>query len=384
MRKPKIIYLAHDLADAAVHKRVAMLRDGGAILSVAGFRRTPQPVRDVAGHVPVDLGRTYDGRFVRRIAATLRYILLPLRNAAFAEADVIVARNLEMLAIGARHAAIFPATTLVYESLDIHRLLFDKGPTGRLLRRIEELLVKKATALITSSPGFIAAHFSRHATPVRLIENKVYDPQGKIPAQNAWPKRPAGPPWKIGWFGVIRCRKSLMILSDLARRSNGAVEIVIRGRPALDQIPDFQDVVSRTRGMHFTGAYRYPEDLPALYRSIHFSWAVDFYEEDGNSSLLLPNRLYEGGLFDAVPVALKSVFTGVFLDQIGAGVTLEDPLRLSLPRFFDTLTADRYRALEERATQTPRAQWRHDEDDCRSLVGYLASLSHSPGEPVHA
>ena len=210
--------------------------------------------------------------------------------------------------------------------------------------------------------------------PVQLVENKVYDPQEKIPVVNNLMVRPAPPPWKVGWFGIIRCRKSLQLLTDLAMRSKGAVEIVIHGRPALDQIPDFHDVISRTPGMCFAGAYKYPEDLPRIYQSVHFTWAIDFYEEDGNSSLLLPNRLYEGGLFNAVPIALKSVITGRFLDRLKIGVTLDGPLHESLRHFFDTLTADRYCALAEGAARTPHTQWKHDKSDCRSLVSYLTSL----------
>ena len=383
MKKPKILYLAHDLADAAVHKRVSMLRDGGAILTVAGFRRSPQPVRDVAGYIPIDLGQTHNGKFAQRIWAVLRHVLFPVCNAAFRESEIIIARNLEMLAIGARHATGFPSPVLVYESLDIHRLLLKKGPIGILLRRIETWLSKKSAVLITSSQGFIDAYFSRYTMPVRLIENKVYDPQEKIPVENIGPARLAGPPWKIGWFGVIRCRKSLQLLANLAIRSKGAVEIVIRGRPALDQIPYFYDVISRTPGMHFAGAYKYPEDLPGIYRDIHFTWAVDFYEEDGNSSLLLPNRLYEGGLFNTVPIALKSVVTGRFLDRLKIGVTLDEPLHKSLPLFFDALTTDHYRALEECAAKTPRSQWHHDKSDCQSLVSYLMSLQLPTNEYVH-
>jgi hypothetical protein len=384
MKRPKILYLAHDLADAAVHKRVSMLRDGGAILTVAGFRRTPQPVRDVAGYTPVDLGKTHNGRFAQRAGAVVRHMLFPACNEAFKGAEIIIARNLEMLAIGARHAAGFPSPILVYESLDIHRLLLNKGPIGILLRHMEARLSKKAAALITSSSGFIDAHFSRYAMPVRLVENKVYDPQGKIPVADVLPARPAGPPWKIGWFGIIRCRKSFRLLADIAARSKGVVQVVIRGRPALDQIPDFHDVISRTPGMHFAGAYKYPEDLPDIYRDVHFTWAVDFYEEGGNSSLLLPNRLYEGGLFNSVPIALKSVVTGRFLDRLKIGVTLDEPLHESLPLFFGALTAEHYLKLEEGAAKTPQAQWYHDKNDCQSLVSYLTSLQWPAKEYVHA
>jgi succinoglycan biosynthesis protein ExoL len=374
MNRPKILYLAHDLSDAAVHKRVSMLRDGDAALTVAGFRRTSLPVLDVAGYAPIDLGQTHNGKFVQRMWAVLRHILFPTCKDFFSEAEIIIARNLEMLAIGARYATGLPSQTLVYESLDIHRLLLNKGPVGILFRHIESWLSKRAAAIITSSPGFIAAYFSRYAIPVQLIENKVYDPQEKISVANGQTTRPAGPPWKIGWFGIIRCRKSLQLLADLALRSKGNVEIIIHGRPALDQIPDFYDIISRTPGMHFAGAYKYPEDLSRIYNDVHFTWAVDFYEEDGNSSLLLPNRLYEGGLFNAVPIALKSVVAGHFLDQLKIGVTLEGPVHESLPRFFDTLTADHYCALAESAAKTPHTQWQHDKNDCRSLVSYLTSL----------
>ena len=35
----QILYLAHDLTDAAIRRRVLMLRQGGARVSVAGFQR---------------------------------------------------------------------------------------------------------------------------------------------------------------------------------------------------------------------------------------------------------------------------------------------------------------------------------------------------------
>lgn len=377
---PDILYLAHDLGDPAVRKRVAMLQDGGARLRVAGFRRAEKPFSDVAGCAPIDLGRTHNGRFAQRACAVLRQVLSSQPGLS-GGADIIVARNLEMLAVAARVRASMPRPpVLIYECLDIHRLLLNDGLPGAALRRLEGWLAAKASALITSSPAFVGAYFSsrsRVRLPVRLIENKVYDPAGGMEAA-ASPSRPAGPPWKIGWFGVIRCRKSLLMLADLVARSQGKVEVVIRGRPALDQIPDFHDIVSQTPGIRFFGAYRYPDDLPEIYGGVHFTWAVDFYEDGSNSSWLLPNRLYEGGLFNAVPIAVKSVVTGDYLDRLNIGVTLGAPVSESLSRFFGSLTADRYRSLESRSAEAPRSQWRHDQDECRSLVRYLASLQPVP------
>src|SRR5690349_20606485 len=95
----KIAYLAWDLCDAATIRRVEMLRAGGAELAVAGFRRRERPPPHLAA---LDLGRTFDGRLAHRAAVVALRCLRPgaLRE-VMEGADVILARNLEMLAIAA-------------------------------------------------------------------------------------------------------------------------------------------------------------------------------------------------------------------------------------------------------------------------------------------
>ena len=318
----KILYLAHDLSDPGVHKRASMLRDGGAIVILAGFRRTAEVVHNVAGCNAIDWGQTYNGGFVQRLWSVLREVTFLSRyRELFASADIILARNLEMLAIGVRGRSLCTdAPILVYESLDIHRLLLNEGIIGKVLRRLEGWLCRRAAALITSSPAFVSEYFNSRSLvrlPVRLIENKVYNPT-QI-AFDPIPHRP-GPPWKIGWFGAIRCRKSLAILEQLVRQSNGNIEVVIRGRPSLDQFDDFYKSTSSTPGLTFLGPYEYPEDLVSIYNDVHFTWAIDMFEEGLNSSWLLPNRVYEGGVYGAVPIAISSVETGRFIKRLGIGV----------------------------------------------------------------
>ena len=80
-----------------------MLRDGGASVTVAGFRRTAEPVKHVAGCPAFNMGQTFNGGFVQRIRSVLRQIAgLHQNRALFENADVIIARNLEMLAIAVR------------------------------------------------------------------------------------------------------------------------------------------------------------------------------------------------------------------------------------------------------------------------------------------
>ncbi len=373
----KILLLAHDLSDPAIHRRAVMLREGGAAVTVAGFRRTPDEIAEVAGCPAVNLGRTYNAGFAQRILSVLREIaLLDRHRSLFADTDIIIGRNLEMLAVGVRGLSMSkPSTALVYESLDIHRLLLRGDIMGRTLRWLEGKLAKHASALLTSSPAFISNYFQKLSNvklPIKLVENKVLDFQAQN-LRSARP-RPSGRPWIIGWFGIIRCRKSLQILKDMIRQSDGKVEVVIRGRPAPDQFSDFEKEIAGIQGLKFLGPYKYPDDLAAIYGGVHFSWAIDMFEEGLNSSWLLPNRLYEGGLYNTVPIAIASVESGRFLQNLGIGVAIDGPLTQSLTAFFHNLTPENYQALVQAATNVPRSAWACDKNDCETLVNYLRSL----------
>src|SRR6185437_777607 len=75
---------------------------------------------------------------------------------------------------------------------------------------------------------------------------------------------PPGPPWRIGWFGMIRCRKSLDVLCGLAARRPDLVQVIIRGRPSRTEFDDFDAQVDRVPGIVYGGTYR-PAELEELY-----------------------------------------------------------------------------------------------------------------------
>ncbi|TIV45163.1 MAG: glycosyl transferase family 1, partial [Mesorhizobium sp.] len=83
---------------------------------------------------------------------------------------------------------------------------------------------------------------------------------------------------RIGWFGALRCRRSLELVADFTRRQAGRFEVVLRGRPALSEFPDFHGFVEAEPWLSFEGPYRNPEDMAAIYGQVHFSWAIDFFE----------------------------------------------------------------------------------------------------------
>lgn len=374
---PKILYLVHDLNDPGVARRVAMLRDGGAHVIVFGFYRGAVAKSSLAGAPAVALSATRNGNFIGRIGAVIWHLFtLQKYKTDFAAADIIIARNLEMLALAVRGCALTRTKVpVVYEVLDIHRLMVRDDMIGMILRTLEGWLGKRADLLITSSPAFVAHYFrprSKLNLPIRLIENKVYNSLGRLPA--APPPQTPGPPWVIGWFGAIRCRKSLAILKHLVAQSNGQIQVIIRGRPAYDQFENFDRDVSNTPGLQFMGPYQYPDDLALIYGQIHFTYTVDYFEEGLNSSWLLPNRLYEGGAMGRVPIALAPVATGAFLEKHHIGVRLQEPLLPALQTFFSRLTPDQYHTLAATCAAVPRTNWVADQNEMYDLVAFLSSL----------
>lgn len=373
----QIAYFVHDLSDPAVARRLRMFAAGGAMTHVLGFNRgaevPPLPAERVR-----ELGKSADARLARRALSVLR-----ARGAArslarsLAGVDVVVARNLEMLAVAhaVRRAMPGRRPRLFYEVLDVHRLLVGDGLPSRLLRRAERRWLQDCDGLILSSEAFQRAHYARYEeiqlTPL-LIENKV---DADIAPGATVAAAPAGPPWRIGWFGMIRCAKSLALLDETTRRMAGRLEVDIRGRVAPTAVPDFEAVVAGNPFLKFGGTYDYRKDLPALYANVHFAWAIDMFEEGLNSSWLLPNRLYESGASGTVALALADVEVGRWLKARELGVLLAAPSANELASTLDSMTVERLEVLRCRYRASPRSTWVWDAEEATRLVAALAGAN---------
>jgi succinoglycan biosynthesis protein ExoL len=367
--------MVHDLGDPAVARRLAMLRPSLVSAVVVGFHRAETAPAQVAGWPAIALGPTSDGRLGHRMLAVLRAraTLRRLRRYVVG-ATVVMARQLEMLALArAARNRYAGSAVLAYECLDIHRLMVSPSVIGMALRQLEARLLCASDLLVISSPAFLREHLQpvhgARLPPTCLIENKVLR-SDLVPSASVC-SRQTGPPWCIGWYGVLRCRRSLELLAELTRRLPDRVFVELRGRPARSAIPDFDAIVAAAPGMRFLGPYDRQRDLAQIYQAVHFTWAVDFYEAGGNSRWLLPNRLYEGGLYGAIPIALRTVETGAWLARHNAGVLLGNPPGDDLARYFSVLRPENYAAAARSLAAVPRAAWVDEGDDGSRLAHAL-------------
>jgi succinoglycan biosynthesis protein ExoL len=368
-----ITYFANDLADAAVARRVQMLQMGGASVTVIGFRRTEQPIRQVAGADAVDLGQTFDARFLHRAAKVLHRSLQARRwKAMVAQSDVLLARNLEM-AVLANFTRRWAGSNvrLAYECLDIHGLLLGRGAPSAMIRWWERRLLQKSAVLVVSSPGFLRNYFDRLKIPLPTVV--VSENKRMVTAADA--PRPAPdqsqnhPPWRIGWFGNIRCVRSFEILQGLARRHPDLIDVELRGRPT----GKLQALIAENlpfANMRFNGPYA-PSELASIYQGCDLAWAIDLWQQGQNADWLLPNRIYEGSFYNCLPIARAGTETAHWLDDRGAGVILQNPDD-ELEVFMTTLTPARYAELRHAVAAILTTDLVHTIDECQQFVRLLA------------
>lgn len=369
----RIAFFGHDAADAAVRRRVRGLLDDG--LDVTGFmmRRRDPGTLDWDN---VDLGETRDGAFVQRI----RQVFAGARLAAesrekLAAADVIYARNLDMLAcafLTKRHAGL--DTPVIYESLDVHRLLTRPDVLGQAMRWLEHSLLKRTAGLVVSSAGFLRNHFERHyAGDYRafLVENRLapgasYGARPDVLAPDA---TSAVKPLRLGWVGNLRCKRSFELLCQLADLIPDQLEVSLYGVPSRTEIPVFEPMIDARPNMTFFGRYRSPEDLAGIYDNLDVVWAGDFMEAGYNSVWLLPNRIYEGGYYCTPSIAPAGTETAAWLSKHDCGFLIDEPLDRSLPELVRQLMVDR-RQITARAGALARLP----DDTFIQPRGFLAEI----------
>jgi hypothetical protein len=200
-----------------------------------------------------------------------------------------------------------------------------------------------------------------------LVENKLLSLSRELATVR---QAPPAPPWVIGWFGMLRCRRSLQMLIDMVGDAKGGLELELAGIPARSELGQLFDIAIGMPGIRFLGSYR-AEDLPRLYGGVHFAWAIDYFEDGLNSAWLMPNRLYESLAHGAVPIALAEVETGAWLTRHAVGVVVDNASE-DVPTRLAALTRDDFARLQAGVAKLPRSAVTMGPAACLELVAAIA------------
>ena len=194
-----------------------------------------------------------------------------------------------------------------------------------------------------SSPGFIENHCERYyhgQYKAFIVENRLAAGADYGPRPDSQITR-RDQPLRIGWIGMLRCKRSLDLLAGVADRLGDRVEIHLHGIPARNEIPVFEPIIEPRENMTYHGRYRAPEDLAKIYEKLDVVWAGDFMEAGESSVWLLPNRIYEGGYYGVPSIAPEGTQTAAWIHQKAVGLSAPESLEESLPELIADLERDR-------------------------------------------
>ncbi len=378
-----IVFFEPDLTETTTIARVKEAIEGGYRPVVFGFRRARYNKGYAAPWPEIELGRTQDARYWKRIKALFGALPAIIRHRdRFKSSAVFLARNLDqlLLALFARRFFNRPVL-LAYEVVDIQPAFTRRDLRGAAIRQIERLCLKRIDLLIVSSPAFIRNYFAttqRYGGEWLLVENKLRqsDLEASRSIERADGMRaPHGDRrWVIGYFGLIRGQATVELIARLAKALPDKVEFVFRGVLTTVDHAWFHRMVAETENVRYDGAYTNPDDLRALYGSVDLAWEIDLEDTQYNSRWLLPCRFYEAGFFGVPCLAVRSFEIGRLLDCLGVGWTFEAPLEESLIRFFKALNVSTYEQKHQRLMACPTSAFVAGEEDkvlCQALERLL-------------
>ena len=354
-----VAIFAFDLNEASQAKTIQAIRATGARVTSLSFRRRNMPpTRPDWRDLP--LGESCNGLGPRRLLALLRAVPRVLRHArALADADVVVARNLDLALLALLGRAVAGSRApMIYQCLDIHGAMTGPGLRGAILRLAERFVLRRCARVVVSAPAFADAHFravQRHRGDIHLLENRIWWPAAPPPRPRATAPRQG--PLRLGWVGTLRCPDSLALLAALAERMGPSVLVLLRGTVHAHQLPHLDRVLARHPNMRYEGRYTYPDGLARAYAGLECVWAQDLWQRGGNSDWLLPNRLYEAGWFGCPCIAVDGTATADRVARAGTGITIPAPRADLLEQALNRLGPEGLATLRARLLAQPASRF---------------------------
>lgn len=342
----RIEVFGFDVAEISQIRRIRAMRSLGHEVHSFTMRRENMNREFRPDWPNTHLFNTRNESLMKRAAVVAASVVkMAGHRARLRNADMILARNLDMLAIAwaARRMAGATHVPLVYECLDINGALCREDGKGRAMRAAERGLLRDIAMLVVSSPGFMREYFG----PVQGYDGPWALWENKLAAGAALPDRPkrregpeAGAPLRIGWVGTIRCPPSLALLTEAAERLGPRVELHVHGVVHHHMLPDFDAVVAAHDNMVFHGPYAYPEDLARVYGGCDVVWAQDLWQRGANSDWLLPNRIYEASWAGCPSLAVAGTETARRVEDDDLGWVVARPEADALVALLDGLSRE--------------------------------------------
>lgn len=371
------VYLLPKPSEIRCLKRIRWLAREGLEPTTLAFERRGSDIVDVPY---VSLGRLEHRRYWRRPLALMRAVPRVVRH--LRGADVAYCFGLDLLAL-AWLSRLLAGTrvTLAYEVADIMEVQHSPSLTSRLVRTLERFMLRRTSALVITSPAYVDGYYARfrQLPPVFLVENKFGHavPPAAIEAVRAMPTCQEPDVINIGYFGNIRCMRSLDLLFELAQRGRGRFRVYIRGVDTTDAV---RRRLNEAPANVIVGAPFRPEtDMPAMYGAIDLGWAA-YYHAATNAKMARSNRFYDCCMLGRPMIAQKGSPDGLVVERHSLGLIIDAANHEATMEAMLTLTPEQIAAWRANVLALPRRVFAHEPgDEHADLARFLATATQAAG-----
>ena len=366
------IYIGVDATNPTLILRIRSFLRLGVEVTAFTFRRQKFNRDYQPEWKNVHLGNTVDRKYLKRIPSLIGagFKLFGHRK-TIGQAEFVYCRNFDLLILGLWVKILsLGRIALVYEIEDVQEIFFKQTFGGKLFRFIERQVLRWVDLVVCLSPGFITGYLKpvqNYSGPTYVLENKL-QLQGRSPEATeegaVW--QGIQDKWVIGWFGTLRCPKSMKLLESIAQKMGDKVEIYTRGYPTETGLEAYMEIVNRNPNWTYDGEYTIPTDLEKMY---------GFLDEHGNSPLLLACRMYQGGFYGAVPLVVEGWQMDKWLSQRGLGYTLSPPFDDAVVDLLSSLNWEEYLDARDGMMADREANFLEDGDDTRKLLDLIQEIA---------
>ena len=369
----KTMYFLPRTTEVRCLKRIRWLAREGLQPTTLAFHRAGL---DIELEPPdVSLGSLEHGRYWKRLFVLLRVV--PRVVPRLRDAEVAYCFGLDLLGLTwfSRLLARTP-TALVYEVADVREIQCGSSLLSRLIRAGEQFLLRRVAALVVTSPAYLDGYYRRFGRlpPVFLLENKFghqVDPAA-IETVRATPVCREPGVITIGFFGVIRCIRSLDLLFELAARAAGRIRVYVRGVAAGETIA--RRLERAPPHVVVEGPFEPEADMPAMYRTVDIGWVAD-YHATTNTKMARRNRFYDCCMFGRPMIAQKGSVDGVVVEREGLGLIIDADDRERAIRAMLELTPAQIAFRRANVLALPRRVFAQEPgDENADLARFLAGV----------
>ncbi|KAA3634389.1 MAG: hypothetical protein DWQ02_11470 [Bacteroidetes bacterium] len=265
----------------------------------------------------------------------------------------------------------FKRSRLIFEIPDVRDKFFQKTLMTNLMKWFFKSSIKFVSAVVVTSELFHSRFLRVNGIQPKhwfLLENKVHltDNELKPKLQNR--------EIVIGYFGLLRCERSLLVLKELVDKSEN-FKVVIHGY-FMNISEDLQSAIINHSKISYKGTYKSPQDLSEIYSQIDVSWvAYPFHDpqEEGNFRYAWTNRYYEAGFF-GIPM-IGNAHSGdaekIIRNNFGMILDLSDITKAV--NDLSKLDKEIIQEWREALSKTPVSEFMSTDEDYKPLIKYLQS-----------